>query len=48
MSNVYSTTTTEFHWDASMATKPNTFRLYITANAGVENVNFGYGELFPQ
>ena len=32
----------------SMATKQNKVRLYIRACTGVENVNFGLGELFTK
>ena len=35
-------------WDSAMATKQNKVRLYIRACAGVENVDFGLGELFPK
>lgn len=33
-------------WDSAMDTKQNKVRLYIRACTGVENVDFGLGELF--
>ena len=35
-------------WDSAMDTKQNKVRLYIRACTGVENVDFGLGELFPK
>ena len=35
-------------WYSAMDTKQNKVRLYIRACAGVENVDFGLGELFPK